>query len=289
MSDRQFNFRIGLALLWLAFTGSLTVWWMYFALGILSQVEVGSSPHRNMLILEGTTLLVFLLAGGGSLIYFIIQEKKQTLVLRDFFSSYSHEIKTALSSLRLQAESLSEDINDEGARKLLNRLLSDASRVAVSVENSLFVASEGSKPSFLKNSIDWAQLQQELQSAWPHYKINIIANINFTTDKRSLISILQNLIHNSIQHGQSNQTTVQVEPFNQQCRFLVFDDGKGFIGDKNILTIRGVRPSKTSGSGLGLSIVKQLISRLNGVGPSFPEFENGFAVQFDLPNAGGGN
>ena len=54
--------------------------------------------------------------------------------------AFTHDLKTALASLQLQAESLQEDWPDAASNPNLARLLEDTVRLGVQLENSLFFA-----------------------------------------------------------------------------------------------------------------------------------------------------
>jgi signal transduction histidine kinase len=287
MESKRFSIKVIAAIVWLVFTSSLIVWWMYFAMDLLEQIEGVGSDHRTMLLLEGLTLLLCLVGGGVTLIYLIFQENQRVQSLSEFFATFSHEIKTALSSLRLQAESLADEVEPEAQKRLLGRLLVDTSRLAVSVENSLFVAEERDKKSILLDLIDLTSVKDELQLSWPQLEIALQGTSNIRTDRRALMSILQNLVHNASQHGHASRVAIQLNPNGTNVDFVITDNGSGFDGDRRRLGERSYRPKSTSGSGLGLSIVASLIQKLNGRGPSFPLTGPGFKVEFTLPQEGG--
>lgn len=286
MVDKSFRLKIILALVWLGFTCALILWWMVFAMDLLKQIEGLEGRHQNMLVLEGGTLLALLIFGGVTLIYLIIQENRRAWSVRDFFATFSHEIKTALASLRLQAESLSDENDPAEQSKLLQRLLVDTSRVAVSVENSLFVA-QGDTGGLVNDQIDWASLHSQLQLSWPQVLVQLSGDIesakDLKTDHRVLLSLLQNLVHNSSQHGHASKVDIHIHARPSSVQVTVTDDGQGFHGDRRRLGERSFRHKMTSGSGLGLFIVKSLLRRLRGTGPEFPTQESGFVVQFTLP------
>ena len=63
-----------------------------------------------MLVLEGTTLVGMLVAGGVALLGAIRREQRRRRDMRAFFMAFTHDLKTSLTSLRLQAEALREDL-----------------------------------------------------------------------------------------------------------------------------------------------------------------------------------
>jgi len=57
---------------------------------------------------------------------------------KDFFAAFTHDAKTALASLRLQAESLREDFAGAEPSPLLDRLLSDTLRLQLQLGEFAF-------------------------------------------------------------------------------------------------------------------------------------------------------
>src|SRR5438445_3601734 len=137
---------IALVGLWVAFTVTLAGWWLVFGLRQLdlinqSNLEGAVQLHRHyqMLLWEGGILIVSLIGGGMALFYYARREQKRHAQVEGFFAAFTHDAKTALASLRLQAESLREDFAGAEPSPLLDRLLSDTLRLQLQLENSLFL------------------------------------------------------------------------------------------------------------------------------------------------------
>src|SRR5438270_10941144 len=132
--------------LWVLFTVTLAGWWLVFGLRQLdlinqSNLENAVQLHRHyqMLLWEGGVLIVSLIGGGAALFYYARREQKRHAQVEEFFAAFTHDAKTAIASLRLQAESLREDAEASGPNPLLDRLLSDTVRLQLQLENSLFL------------------------------------------------------------------------------------------------------------------------------------------------------
>src|SRR5258708_31095972 len=132
--------------LWVVFTVTLASWWMVFGLRQLDlltrlKIEGAADFHRHyrMLLWEGGILIVSLIGGGLALVYYAHREQKRHAQVEEFFAAFTHDAKTALTSLRLQAESLQEDYANSESNPLLDRLLRDTLRLQLQLENSLFL------------------------------------------------------------------------------------------------------------------------------------------------------
>ena len=106
-----------LACVWLVFTVALAWWWMIFGLRQIEHLKESavvnvpeSGIYHRMLIWEGSVLIVLLLGGGAALIWYIWRERRRHRQVEEFFAAFTHDAKTALASMQLQAESIREDL-----------------------------------------------------------------------------------------------------------------------------------------------------------------------------------
>ncbi|MEN9734256.1 MAG: hypothetical protein RLZ45_2251, partial [Verrucomicrobiota bacterium] len=129
---------------WLVFLFGLGVWWVSLMLeqaGRIATLEqaAGVTPGaaqeqwmrtERMLFWEGGTffgalILSLILLGGLHW-----RDSRRAQSLRNFFASVTHELRTPLSSLRLEAEGLSELVAPGApGRTLVDRMLEDSARL----------------------------------------------------------------------------------------------------------------------------------------------------------------
>lgn len=273
--SKLWNWPTAIAVLWLCFNLALASWWIIFGLRQVELVSQMEHTHREqflsqqrMLVWEGGVLIASLLGGGIALLYLIKRQRKQNQKIREFFASFTHELKTSIASLRLQAQSLEEDLSEQSQNPLLKRLLADTVRLDLQLENSLFLSQEGRGKLFLEK-LDLSRVIDSLQLHWPTLKLHTenIAPTNaiISADKRALESIFKNLIQNAWTHGKAkNVYFIQLEESVDEITILVKDDGKGFKGNEKELGQLFSRQGSTSGSAVGLYLVKELMSRMNG-------------------------
>src|SRR5437588_8358753 len=261
---------IALVALWVIFTVTLAGWWLVFGLRQLdlikqSNIEAGNQlqRHYQMLMWEGGILIASLIGGGLALFYYARREQKRHAQVEEFFAAFTHDAKTALASLRLQAESLREDYVESAANPLLERLLSDTVRLQLQLENSLFLVNLPRGKFFLQ-PIRLSDRVEALRLHWPNVVITQTGDGVVMADARALESVLTNLVQNAVIHGRATQVDVQVRRSAGRLSVTVIDNGRGFEGDLGQLGELFVRHARSSGSGDGLYIVRRLLTAMNG-------------------------
>ncbi len=282
---------IALVGLWVAFTVTLAAWWLIFGLRQLdlinqSNLEGAVQLHRHyqMLLWEGGILIVSLIGGGMVLFYYARREQKRHAQVEEFFAAFTHDAKTALASLRLQAESLQEDYAESGQNPLLDRLLRDTVRLQLQLENSLFLVNLPHGKFFLE-PITLSDRIEALRLHWPDLLITQRGDGLLLADARALESVLTNLVQNALTHGRATEVDFNVQRSDDRLRVTVTDNGRGFPGDLGQLGKLFVRHARSSGSGVGLYIVRQLIKRMNGTIRFQSSESNGFMAEIELPAA----
>lgn len=262
--------KLNLAVLWLVFTVIFAVWWFKLSLDHVSelgQMQPQEAEHwatqRRMILWEGTAWLLLLSVGGVALIVLINKEKKRIQRLRGFFASFSHEIKTSLASLRLQAESLKDDLQGVDS-PVLNRLIADTVRLQLQLENSLFFASQDGLQLYIQ-PLSLNKMMERIREQWPGVELVLSRDGLMNGDERALRTVFSNLIQNAIIHGHATRVVIDAQARLDGLLAVRFqDNGRGFKGSPSELGHLFYRPTATSGSGLGLYIARFLLEKLGG-------------------------
>jgi signal transduction histidine kinase len=291
MERRHNRIVIALVALWVVFTVTLAGWWLVFGLRQLnlinqSNLEGAVQLHRHyqMLMWEGGILIASLIGGGLALFYYARREQKRHAQVEEFFAAFTHDAKTALASLRLQAESLREDLAGAEQSPLLERLLSDTLRLQLQLENSLFLV-HLPRGKFFLEPIRLSERVEALRHHWPGVTLAQTGDAVLLADARALESVLTNLVQNAVTHGHAMQVEISVRRANGRVSVMVTDNGRGFAGDSTQLGKLFVRHARSSGSGVGLYIVRQLAKAMHGKVSFCNDEAGGFVSEFELPEA----
>jgi signal transduction histidine kinase len=291
-SDKRFTPQLVFGAVWILLSLSLAGWWIIFSLKQLETLK--SIQHekiyrlvrqQTMLLQEGGFLVALLLTGGLALFYYILREKRQGLLIRQFFAAFTHEVKTSLASLRLQAESLDEDLADRPEeRELTQRLVKDTVRLELQLENSLYLSRADRGELFFEH-LSIQQIVRSLSHQWPELRWQINGDATVHADRRALESLLKNLFQNALVHGHAKNIHMLFINLDQRrIEIRIEDDGNGFSGEYQRLGEIFIRHTARSGTGLGLYLVKLMAERLQGRAEfSARVHGSGFQVSLFLP------
>ena len=237
-----------------------------------------SGEDRNFLLsatkMETTNEFILVINDISSL-------RKLEELRKQFVTDISHEIKTPISVIRANSETLSSTgaIKDPKlAEKFLNSILNNSERLSEMLDDLLelekieFGGLVLNRKKF--NVRDQIDLILESQQALADENNIIITNhidknISLKVDKDSFTTIFSNLINNSIKYSRT-KGSVDLKAIENKSALIISIADEGLGIEKQYLNKvfnRFYRTPKaranTKGTGLGLSLVKQLASRMN--------------------------
>jgi signal transduction histidine kinase len=291
MRQSRMTWQYVAAVSWLVFTVALAVWWLIFGLsqarhlGALEGEGAQLARVTRMLVFEGVILVAMLVAGGVALLIGIRFEQKRRRDMRAFYTAFTHDLKTSMASLILQAEALSEDLPEAAANPNLQRLQKDAVRLRLQLENALFLTE--SDAAVLIETIDVRSMIDLLRDDWPELRIEMSGDDRVRADRRAFESVLRNLLQNAVVHGRATAVRVDVQRLGSGAvEIVVHDNGRGAASDVAIALDRPfTRTAPTSGSGVGLYVCRGLLRQMHGQIRLLRDQPNGFSVSLQLPGA----
>ncbi|MCK6597822.1 MAG: HAMP domain-containing histidine kinase [Bdellovibrionaceae bacterium] len=254
--------KLGLSFLWLLFTSSMVSWWWFYGMEEISKPNsaVNLLARKRMLLWEGIFFLSAIFLGGFFLIYFLYQDNEKNKALRTFFATFSHDLKTSISRLRLQGEILREE-EFFHKNKALQRLVKDISKLDLQLENSLWLA-QLDDLKLLQEKFSFSQVISLVKSDFPEISIEMNQDMELVSDRRALMVVLRNLIQNALIHGQATMVRFHLKKEGAKILIICSDDGKGAVelpeleSDKNYLAAKS--------SGIGLKLCYHIVNKIKG-------------------------
>jgi len=297
-------------LVWLLYVLAMGAWWGRLVLKQSNRIatleksaglgDQAASDHwartQTMVHWEGAFYFALLLVITGGMIWLFFRDEKRTRGLQGFFASVTHELRTPLTSIRLQAESIAENMSEQPEQKILvERLLQDTLRLESQVERTLELARvEGGGRVFTQSLRvkPWIErLLQSWQSAYGDqvsFKVEL-QDLVIDGDSSAIQVILRNLIENSIRHSKVEKIVITIRSVvNSEGVTLSFlDNGKSFDGDLSRLGDIFYKGKNSQGAGVGLYLVSVLMERMGGSALFLKERGFEVALQFKEASAHG--
>ena len=221
---------------------------------------------------------------GHVIIYHDITAETEVEELRtDFISNASHELRTPVTSIKVLLESLMDGAKDEPAllEEFLNDLCTEVDRLHQLVNDLLDIAKlEADKNSLQVSEFEINALVMEslatiqplaksrdIKLIYPDFKQSMVIK----ADRRKLRQIIVNLVTNGVKFTPTDgEVVLSVKKLDADYEFKVRDTGIGIpaedqahIFDK-FYRVNKERSRIVGGSGLGLTIVKQIVEAHKG-------------------------
>lgn len=229
------------------------------------------------------TFVVAILLGGSLLLWQAHRNQWDARQKTSFVSNVSHELKTPLTTIRMYAEMLGEQgIKDSEKQQIyLNTIVRESQRLTRLVNNVLdFSRLEQGRKEFSIEQLDLVLLLHQLLDSQlvriEEAGMQLVRDIrtdscSMACDRDALEQILINLIDNAIKYAAAGKVlTVELKKAKDRCIVRVKDKGPGIPAahrEQVFNKFHRVDDSLTArrqGSGLGLSIARQLAEGLGG-------------------------
>lgn len=207
-----------------------------------------------------------------------IELEKSDLLQKDLIANVSHDLKTPLTMIRSYAEMIRDISGDNPEKrdqhlqviidesKRLNDLVDDLLTVSrmqsgkISIEEKEFSISEAVLS--IARTYQVLEVEQGYQ-----FKVNCPADFIVNGDEEKLKQVISNLVTNAMKFcGEDKQINISLQRRGKQVRISVEDHGSGIAAeDLDHIWERYYRSSSNTvrtseGSGLGLSIVKEILT-----------------------------
>jgi two-component system sensor histidine kinase TctE len=207
------------------------------------------------------------LAGGINALFKRLVD--QIGLSKRFLENASHQLLTPIAALTLQCDLAIRHAETESSRKSLDRIKSNAHRIA-DLAKKLLQLSYSEAYAFEKKDnqkLDLAEIAQECANSFKelsqrkHIELELKTAFVFG-NKTLFVELLNNIIDNALKYSEL-EFNVLIETFiDGECSILqVTDSGPGIPEElRQLVTERFFRANKdTTGSGLGLAIVKEVV------------------------------
>lgn len=247
---------------------------------IAQQLVAGGLPASRVRLFQ-----ILLLLDAALIVGAIVQLRREMALqkLRDeFVSSVSHELRTPLTQIRMFTETLLLDRvrSPEESRRYLEIIDTEARRLVQLVENvlrfsrveknvdSLSLETRELAPLVAETADDFASMVNGSES---QIETRLDPGLFARVDPGALRQVLINLLDNAVKYGKKGQQIlVSLESRWGTAWLSVEDEGAGVPASERerifdrFQRLDRDRKSSVAGTGIGLSVVRDLVSRLGG-------------------------
>ena len=266
----------------------------------IAAVHDAADRSLRMFIFEGGFLGLLALAG----LILVLRSMRREVLLhrqqRDFLSAVTHELRSPITSARLQVESLRLGrVPPEKEDRYLSRTLEDLDRLSRTVDHVLVAARASSeRVKLAMERIDLSEFTRcavervtDVEKSAANIEVIAPRAVHVNADSEALETIVSNLISNALKYGgEPPHVRVHVTDSEGEGTIEVRDFGPGMSESETDVVfepfVRGGSEivKRRPGVGLGLYLVAQLSRAIGGdVTAGNAADGDGFAVRVTLP------
>ncbi len=245
--------------------------------------EINAFQDRLQITIISTDLFVFILT--LILSYYLSSKtlkpiKTAYLKQKKFVADSAHEFRTPLAIMKTGSEMiLNSNANNAEYKKLIHEQIEEIDYLTEMINELLFLAKNDDIKNITFEEFNLSNLiKKQIESIMPYAKIKsinldfkITDEIYFNGNSIYLKKLINNLIKNAIDYNKLNGSViVSLEKIKQNIVLSIKDTGIGiskedlrYIFDR-FYKVDKSRARESNGSGLGLSIVSEIIKIHNG-------------------------
>jgi signal transduction histidine kinase len=227
-------------------------------------------------------VLLILIALGAHRVIRTRRERVLTEMRANFVASASHELRTPLAKVKMFAQLLQNGAlrTEADTRHALGVIEKETDRLSILVDNLLsFARLRHSVSDYEVVPCDVAEVTSQVIGDFTalaaergvSFDVSTQPHLVVQADSTAVRQILINFLENAVKYGPRSQTIrVSTYPSGNYARVQVDDEGEGIPQAERADVWKAFyrRPSAIdsgeSGSGLGLAVVRDLVSRVNG-------------------------
>lgn len=250
--------------------------------GLLSTTEftdalflIDNETKRNTwkYLAEGITFLILILIGAA----FVYRSVRRQLLLQqqqqNFMMAVTHELKTPISVIRLNLETLQKyNLDPEKQKKIIRTTLDENARLNF-LTNNILIASqlEGGGYPLSKEDLDLSTLLRDCIQSFRNrftdrlFNEEIEPDADVKGDALLLQMLINNLLENAIKYSPKESTiTARLKKYRSGIELQILDEGPGIAeAEKEKIFSKFYRTGneatrKTQGTGLGLYLCRKI-------------------------------
>ena len=239
--------------------------------------------RRTLIIITGLVLLMAaMIIGFVVLVRDVTRRRNMEDLKANFVANVTHELKTPLTSIQMYAESLWTDRvkTKDGLKKYAQTIVKESEKLKRMINNILeFSKSENQKLQYEMLPANIAMVIEEVMEEMNYwlelhkFKVELFLDgeLEARIDTEGFKQVLSNLITNAIKYSAENkQILIRAKKVNERIHVEVEDKGVGIPENqmesifKKFYRVKNNNSGSVSGTGLGLTVSREMIKAMNG-------------------------
>lgn len=228
----------------------------------------------------------------------VTEQARIDTVRTDFVANLSHELKTPIGGIAALADTMIGETDPQVIERLTSRIVDESYRLSRIVDDLLdlsrieFGSTDDWEPVVISEVVDEvvARLQHESLRTGVSIEVRHTVPVRVLGDRMQLVSALENLVTNAVKYsGDGKKVTVEVHATDELVSIAVIDQGIGIAAKdhqrifERFFRVDRARSRTTGGVGLGLSIVRHVVSNHGGTVSVVSEEGRGSTFTIVLP------
>jgi two-component system sensor histidine kinase SenX3 len=228
----------------------------------------------------------------------VTEQARIDTVRTDFVANLSHELKTPIGGIAALADTMIGETDPQVIERLTSRIVDESYRLSRIVDDLLdlsrieFGSTDDWEPVVISEVVDEvvARLQHESLRTGVSIEVRHTVPVRVLGDRMQLVSALENLVTNAVKYsGDGKKVTVEVHTTDELVSIAVIDQGIGIAAKdhqrifERFFRVDRARSRTTGGVGLGLSIVRHVVSNHGGTVSVVSEEGRGSTFTIVLP------
>lgn len=272
-------------------------WELFMRRDPFQQVKVSyeRDGEKKIFLVSQSMLLNLYSETAGRTIFFLditeieeltrrMHQSEKLALFGEMAAKAAYEIRDPLTVIHGFLAFMNENLaENEREQYHIPLLLKEIDRINAIVEDMLLIAKPSApvlKETYMETIVQ--DLLSLLQHTFETEKIAVhvrLDRVPLWIDPKQMMQVLYNLLHNSIDSIEENGTICMYSNVNETYNMYMYDSGRGIPKEMQKTIFEPFMTTKSSGTGLGLTIVKRIIENHGGTIAFHDSSEKGTACR----------